>query len=153
MSTAKKCSPSPQRSQSSPSRVECLPVMDNGTFERIMDSQKKNMRRQAIEQAESMLMSFTDAAANNFANRYVCSKRNTAARHMIRTSEPDLMDQEAILSMQHAEQEALLDRIHEEEPSPEIRFATLASRKSSARRTRKSRGSSHCVSPMRMPSP
>lgn len=46
MSTAKKCSPSPQRSQSSPSR---FPVLDNGTFERLMDSQKKNMRRLAIE--------------------------------------------------------------------------------------------------------
>ena len=52
------------------------------------------------------------------------------------------------MQMQHAEQEELLDRIHEEEPSPD-RVAAVAF----ARRDRKSRCSSAARSPMRIPSP
>lgn len=93
-----------------------------------------------------MLMSLTEVNAHPFANRYINLKRNGTRAS---AAEPDLVIQEEVFQRENAEQEALLDRIHEEEPSPE-RTAAMMARKGSARRTRKSRVS---MSPTRVPSP
>ena len=124
------------------------------SFERIMDSQKKNLRRQAIEQAESMLMSLTNQE-NVFANKYVNKIRGAkASKSATPTVREQPVEEDVALQRQHAEQEALLDRLHEEQPSPERVVTLHPSRKSSARRPRKSRGSSAGArSPMARPSP